>query len=179
MQTTSRSPVLNCFPPVIDRDTQILILGSFPGEASLKERQYYAHPRNQFWRLVSAVLSENLLTLTYPERLNRLLAHRIGLWDVVGACTREGSLDSAIRQAQTNDVSALKINCPQLSRICFNGKTSGKFAPDFAADGFDTQVLPSSSPANAQVSFDEKLLKWRGIIDPVEQTTLRGTGDFR
>jgi TDG/mug DNA glycosylase family protein len=164
MPSAPTSPLLSCFPPVIDSRTKILILGSFPGNASLQAQQYYAHPRNQFWRLLSAVLNEDLTTLAYPERLNLLLEHRVGLWDVIGACTREGSLDSAIRLAETNDFTALKMHCPQLSRACFNGKTSGKFAPLFAAAGFDTQVLPSSSPANAQSSFDEKLLAWRGII---------------
>jgi hypoxanthine-DNA glycosylase len=159
-------PRLSCFPPVIDSNTRILILGSFPGQASLQAQQYYAHPRNQFWRLLSAVLNEDLAALAYPDRLRRLLAHRIGLWDVIGACEREGSLDSAIRRPKTNDFAALKIHSPPLSRLCFNGKTSGKFAQHFAEAGFDTQVLPSSSPANAQSSFDEKLLGWRGIIAP-------------
>jgi TDG/mug DNA glycosylase family protein len=150
--------------PVIDQHTAILILGSFPGEASLQAQQYYAHPRNQFWRLLSTVLTEDLLELAYPARLNRLLARRIGLWDVLDACNREGSLDSAIRNAQKNDFSVLKHRCPALVKVCFNGKTSGKFAADFSAAGFQTLILPSSSPANAQLSFDEKLRIWRGIM---------------
>ncbi|MCK2125050.1 DNA-deoxyinosine glycosylase, partial [Pseudomonas sp. PNPG3] len=75
----------------------ILVLGSFPGAASLAAGQYYAHPRNQFWRLISAVVGEDLATLPYAERLPRLLAHGVGLWDVLGECEREGSLDSNIR----------------------------------------------------------------------------------
>ena len=157
------SPLV-CFPPVIDEYTSILILGSFPGEASLHAQQYCAHPRNQFWRLLSAVLDENLTEMTYPARVNRLLARHIGLWDVLGACNREGSLDSAIRDAQANDFSMLKHRCPTLHRICFNGKTSGKFAGSFTEAGFQTIILPSSSPANAQLSFDEKLRFWHGIM---------------
>ncbi|HXA46515.1 MAG TPA: DNA-deoxyinosine glycosylase [Burkholderiaceae bacterium] len=160
---TATSPLV-CFPPVINKHTSTLILGSFPGEASLQAQQYYAHPRNQFWRLLSAVLGEDLVELAYAARLNRLLTRNIGLWDVLGACSREGSLDSAIRNAQANDFSMLKQHCPALIQVCFNGKTSGKFAANFAAAGFQTLILPSSSPANAQLSFDEKLHVWRGII---------------
>jgi double-stranded uracil-DNA glycosylase len=155
---------LTGLPPIIDRRTQILILGSFPGEASLAAQQYYGHPRNQFWPLLSAVLEEDLVALDYAQRVQRLLAHRIGLWDVIAACERSGSLDSAIRNPQHNDFSALKSTSPRLARICFNGKTAGKFEPRFAQAGFATLVLPSSSPANAQWSFTEKLAAWRGII---------------
>lgn len=155
---------LTCLPPVTDRHTQILILGSFPGEASLAAQQYYGHPRNQFWPLLSAVLDDNLVELDYPQRLRRLLAHRIGLWDVIASCERSGSLDSAIRNPLHNDFSALKRRCPQLARVCFNGKTSGKFEARFMQAGFQTLVLPSSSPANAQLNFAQKLQVWRGII---------------
>ncbi|MES2538791.1 MAG: DNA-deoxyinosine glycosylase [Pseudomonadota bacterium] len=156
--------LLTGLAPVLDRDTRILILGSFPGQASLTAGQYYAHPRNQFWRLLSAVLGEDLAALPYEERLARLPAHGIGLWDVIDVCQREGSLDAAIRNARPNDFAALKQRCPLLRRVCFNGKTAGKHAPQFAAAGFDTLVLPSSSPANAQMSFAEKLALWRGIF---------------
>jgi TDG/mug DNA glycosylase family protein len=86
------------------------------------------------------------------------------LWDVIAVCEREGSLDTAIRRAQANDFAALKQQCPKLYRVCFNGKTSGKFETQFADAGFDTVVLPSSSPANAQWSFEEKLTAWQAII---------------
>ena len=164
MSSVAAPPSLACFAPVINRQSRILILGSFPGQASLSAQQYYAHPRNQFWRLLSAVLDEDLAALSYAQRLERLLAHQIGLWDVIAACKREGSLDSAIRCSQTNDFIVLKQQCTELKRICFNGKTSGKFEAQFAQAGFDTLILPSSSPANAQASFDEKLALWRGIL---------------
>ena len=163
MPAASPSP-LTCFEPVLDRATRILIMGSFPGVASLAAQQYYAHPRNQFWRLLSAVLNDDLAALPYAQRLQRLLAHRIGLWDVIAACEREGSLDAAIKRAQENDFARLKHECPALVRVCFNGKTSGKFAPRFADAGFEILVLPSSSPANAQLSFDEKLAAWKNIL---------------
>jgi TDG/mug DNA glycosylase family protein len=160
----AHAALLTGFPPVLDSRTRILILGSFPGVASLAAQQYYAHPRNQFWRLLSAVLQEELVGLPYAQRLQRLLANHIGLWDVIDACERKGSLDTAIRQAQANDFAMLKQQCPELTRICFNGKTSGKFEAQFAAAGFDTLVLPSSSPANMQLSFEQKLALWKNIL---------------
>ena len=156
--------LLTGLPPVLDRNIRILLLGSFPGEASLGAQQYYAHPRNHFWKLLSQVLGEDLVRLPYEERLARLLVHRIGLWDAIAACEREGSLDASIRRAQANDFAALKEDCPHLARVCFNGKTSGKLAPQFAAAGFDTLVLPSSSPANAGWSFEQKLAVWKRIV---------------
>jgi len=162
------STVLSGLAPVADRATRILILGSFPGAASLAAQQYYGHPRNQFWPLLAAVLDTELAGLPYPQRLRRLLAHGVGLWDVIASCERAGSLDSAIRNPRHNDFSVLKRRCPLLTRICFNGKTAGKFEPRLAAAGFQTLVLPSSSPANAQSSFAEKLVLWRGIIDRLD-----------
>ena len=158
------SLLLTGFPPVIDSQTEILFLGSFPGEASLQAQQYYAHPRNQFWRLISALIVEDLVVLPYAERVVRLQVHRIGLWDVIAACAREGSLDSAIRNEQHNDFKLLKQQCPVLRRIGFNGKTSGKQAALFAEAGFETLVLPSSSPAYAVMTFEQKLAVWRGIM---------------
>jgi TDG/mug DNA glycosylase family protein len=157
-------PLLAGFPPVLDKNTRIMILGSFPGEASLNAQQYYAHPRNQFWGLLSVILNEDLVAQEYAQRLQTLKAHFIGVWDVIAACEREGSLDTAIRRVTVNDLAALKHQCPKLFRICFNGKTSGRFGPQFAAAGFETMVLPSSSPANAQFTFEQKLATWRDII---------------
>ena len=159
-----RDSLLGGLAPVLDSTTRILILGSFPGIASLAASQYYAHPRNQFWPLLAAVLQQPLAVMPYPERLQYLLAQGIGLWDVIDRCQRRGSLDSAIRDARANDLARLQRDCPQLRRVCFNGKTSGKFAAEFSARGIDTLVLPSSSPANAMSSFAQKLVHWRGII---------------
>lgn len=154
---------LTGLPPVIDHATRILILGSFPGAASLQAQQYYAHPRNQFWALLSAAIRTDLQGLDYPQRLACLLQNGIGLWDVIAGCQRAGSLDSAIRDARANPVEWLRHQCPDLQRVYFNGKTSGKFAPQFAAAGYATGVLPSSSPANAQLSFAQKLVLWQGV----------------
>ena len=155
---------LTGFPLVMQPDARLLIMGSFPGEASLAAQQYYAHPRNQFWRLLSGVLGDDLAPLAYEDRLARLARHRIGLWDVIIACERKGSLDSAIRRAQAADFSILHSGFPELRTIALNGKTSGRFAPQFEAAGFLTVILPSSSPAYAQLSFEEKLVRWRALL---------------
>jgi hypoxanthine-DNA glycosylase len=158
-------PLLTGLAPVIRADVQRLILGSFLGAASLAAAQYYAHPRNQFWRLLSAVLNEDLVALPYAARVERLTTSQIGLWNVIAACEREGSLDAAIRRPQAVDFSHLRDAYPALRKIIFNGKTAGKYAPYFAEAGFGTLVLPSSSPANAQLSFEQKLVQWRALTD--------------
>ncbi|UXU86949.1 DNA-deoxyinosine glycosylase [Burkholderia sp. S-53] len=156
--------MLQGFGPVVGPNTHTMILGSFPGEASLDAAQYYAHPRNQFWRLLGTVLGEHgLHELAYEERLERVLTHGIGIWDVLAACHREGSLDSAIRNAEPNDFDSLREHAPLLKRVCFNGKTAGRFADVIGRAGYETLVLPSSSPANAMLSFEQKLVQWRGI----------------
>jgi hypoxanthine-DNA glycosylase len=150
--------------PVLDSSTRILILGSFPGAASLAAQQYYAHPRNALWPILSALTGEPLADMPYAERLPRLLAHGIGLWDVLGACEREGSLDASIRQPAANDFARLHELCPVLKTVGFNGQTSGKFAPQFAAHGYRTLILPSTSPAHAALPFETKLQLWRQLL---------------
>nr|WP_042688140.1 DNA-deoxyinosine glycosylase [Candidatus Glomeribacter gigasporarum] len=154
---------LHGFPPVITSDSRVLILGSFPSEASLAAAQYYAHPRNQFWRLLGAALNVPLAQLDYAARLERMLAHRIGLWDIVAACERQGSLDTAIRNATLNGLDQLRQCAPGLGKICFNGATAGRLAPMMRAAGYQTLILPSSSPAHAARSFEQKLERWREI----------------
>jgi len=156
---------LSGLPPVIAPNTRILILGSFPGAASLAAQQYYAHPRNALWPILSALTGEPLAELPYTDRLPRLLAHGFGLWDVLGACEREGSLDSAIRKPAANDFQRLRELCPALETVGFNGQTSGKFAPQFAAQGYRTVLLPSTSPALAALTLQQKLAAWRRLND--------------
>jgi len=163
-RATARQRILRGFPPIIDVRTRTLILGSFPSEASLAAGQYYAHPRNQFWRLLGAVLDEPLAELDYAERAARVLAHRVGIWDVLDACRRPGSLDAQIRDPRPNDFAALREKAPELRLVLFNGGTAGRFARQFAAAGFATAVLPSSSPAHAGRSFEQKLALWRAAM---------------
>jgi len=150
------------FPPVVDARIETMILGSFPSIASLGKAQYYGHPQNHFWRLVGAVIAEPLPEMEYERRLRTLLKHRIGLWDIIGACKREGSLDSNIRNSRHNDFSCVTAVAGKLRRVCFNGKTAGGMEPLFAERGFETVVLPSSSPANT-MRFEAKLVQWSRI----------------
>lgn len=146
--------------PVADPRAQVLVLGSFPGRASLAAGHYYAHPRNQFWPLMSAVLGEELAALDWPARYRRLRERRIALWDVIEACERPGSLDANIRQASANDLDTLLAALPRLRRIVFNGGTAARQARRFADAGFEVHVLPSSSPAHAALNFERKLERW-------------------
>ena len=154
-------PPLVGLPPVADRHTRLLVLGSFPGEASLAARQYYAHPRNHFWPIVAALLDADLLTLPYVERLERVRRHGLGIWDVYGACRREGSLDSAIEDARPNDLPALVARLPSLRAIAHNGGESARAMRITRALGVPVWRLPSTSPANASWSFERKLAAWR------------------
>ena len=158
------TPGLRGFPPVIDAGVRVLILGSFPSAASLAAAQYYAHPQNQFWRILGAVLDEPLAALPYAERLPRVLLHGVGIWDVLGACDRAGSLDSAIRNAHANDFAALRRHAPRLAHVLFNGQAAGRYERDFAQAGFVTAVLPSTSPAHAARSPAQKLRLWRTAL---------------
>jgi hypoxanthine-DNA glycosylase len=149
-------------PAVIAPNTRLIVLGSFPGAASLAAQQYYAHPRNQFWRLLSAIWDEGLVGLDYASRLARLRAHRLGLWDVYAACLRDGSLDSAIREPRLNDLSILRRDA--LRGIAHNGGESARAMRLTGELGAPVYRLPSSSPANASWSFDRKLHAWREVF---------------
>ncbi len=160
----TRARRLRGFAPIIDERTETLFLGSFPSEASLAAGQYYAHPRNQFWCLLGALLGEPLAEMVYEARCDRVLAHGVGIWDVLDACRRAGSLDTDIRHARPNDFAALRRRAPRLQRVLFNGGTAGRFARHFAAAGFATAVLPSSSPAHAARSYEQKLAVWQAAF---------------
>ena len=127
--------------------------------------QYYAHPRNQFWRLLGAVLGQALADLDYQARCAAVLAHRVGIWDVLDACRRDGSLDTAIRAPRSNDFADLRRRAPRLRWALFNGGTAGRFARDFEAAGYRTAILPSSSPAHAGRTFEQKLALWRAAFE--------------
>jgi hypoxanthine-DNA glycosylase len=162
--------MLQGLPPLIDAHTRVLILGSFPGVRSLQTQQYYAHPQNQFWKLIfsifSAISREEYCSSSYEKRSALLLAHGIGCWDVYASCEREGSLDSAIRNAQLNDLASLKTLCPQLQAIAHNGGESYAHAKHTQALGLPVYKLPSSSPANASWSFERKLIAWQDALQP-------------
>jgi TDG/mug DNA glycosylase family protein len=149
-------------PPVVGAGTVVLVLGSFPGVASLRAQQYYAHPQNHFWRILQALWPQHPLPgpQDYAARCAWLLARGLGLWDVYGACEREGSLDARIRNAQVNDFAALRTRCPRLGAIAHNGGESFRHARATAALGVPVCKLPSTSPANASWSFERKRAAW-------------------
>jgi hypoxanthine-DNA glycosylase len=154
-------PLLRGLAPVVGPGARLLILGSFPGERSLRHAQYYAHPRNQFWPILSRLLEEPLDVLAYGERLARLAARGVALWDVVGACRRDGSLDAAIRDARRNDFDALLAAAPALRAVAFNGATAARAERYFAARGLAVYRMPSTSPAHAGLGLEAKLERWR------------------
>lgn len=151
--------LLQGLPPIIDANARILILGSFPSQASLAARQYYGHRQNQFWRILGAVLGAPLAEMDYAAKAQAVHRAGIAIWDVYRSCRREGSLDAAIRVASPNNFRRLKKLAPRLTRICFNGQTAGRFAPQLAAAGYETVVLPSTSPAFT-LSFENKRAAW-------------------
>lgn len=154
-----------CFDPVVDANTRLLILGSLPGEKSLAHSQYYAHPQNKFWMLLGEVLGVELKSLPYVERLATLLAHGVGLWDVVAQAQRTGSLDSNIRARDDNDLVALAASLPQLQTIAFNGGTAAKLGIKVLgehAQRYRIVNLPSSSPAYT-LAYAQKLQAWLSL----------------
>ncbi len=158
------APRLIGLPPVIGRRTRLVVLGSFPGAASLAAGQYYAHPRNQFWPLLGALWGVDLAARPYARRLDEMQARGLGLWDVYAACRREGSLDSAIEAAEPNDLASLRRLAPGLQAVAHNGGESARSARVTAALGLAVHRLPSTSPANASWSFERKLAAWRAVF---------------
>lgn len=149
------------FQPEVDQHTRILILGSLPGEVSLAAGQYYANPRNQFWRLTGALINRDLVALPYPDRLSVLREHRIGLWDVVGTAHRAGSLDTNIRLIEANPLVDLIATLPELRVVAFNGGKAATLGEAVlrGVDGVARLALPSSSPAYT-LSFESKWQSW-------------------
>lgn len=161
-----------CFPPVVDARTRVLVLGSLPGEASLAHQQYYAHKQNKFWHLVGDVIGVDLPARDYEARLQVLLEHRVGLWDVVAQARREGSLDGNIRDHAGNDLVTLIESLPALEAIAFNGGTAARIGERILgvhAQRFRLLSLPSSSPAYASMSFAAKLVAWRALGDVLRE----------
>ena len=152
----------SAFPPVVSGATRVLILGSLPGEESLAAGRYYAHPRNQFWRLVGAVIGhEDLPALGYEARLSALLSAGVGLWDTVASAIRAGSLDAAIREAEHAPLADLIAALPALQAVAFNGGTSARIGRRLLGDaGVRLIDLPSSSPAHAAMTFAQKRERW-------------------
>jgi hypoxanthine-DNA glycosylase len=147
--------------PIAGRQARLLVLGSFPSVASLAAQQYYAHPRNHFWPILSALWGTDLLALPYARRVATVRQRGLAIWDVYAACRRDGSLDSAIEDALPNDLAGLVARLPQLAAIAHNGGESARAMRITRALGLPVHRLPSTSPANAGWSFERKLAAWR------------------
>lgn len=150
--------------PVLGPRTRLVVLGSFPSQASLLAAQYYAHPRNQFWPLLSALWGIEMRTLLYEQRLALVLERGLGIWDVYASCQREGSLDSAIEAPEFNDWAELRRRAPDLRAVAHNGGESARAMRHTLALGCQVHRLPSTSPANASWSFERKLAAWREVF---------------
>jgi hypoxanthine-DNA glycosylase len=157
-------PVLQGLAPVWSPRARLLVLGSFPGVASLQARQYYGHPRNHFWPILSALWGLDLKSMAYEQRLAEATVHGLAIWDVYAACEREGSLDSAIRAAQPNDLAGLVARMPVLQAVAHNGGESARSIRITGSLGLPAYRLPSTSPANASWSFERKLAAWREVF---------------
>lgn len=153
--------------PIANEHTRVIVLGSFPGAASLAAQQYYAHPRNHFWPIMAALWPNDPQPSAYTERCEWLLAHGVGLWDVYASCERKGSLDSAIRSAVCNDFELLHIQCPQLALIAHNGQESWRHHTRLLHLGLPSVRLPSTSPANASMRLEQKIAAWRAAFAPI------------
>lgn len=164
------------FPPIIDDRARILILGSMPGEESLARNQYYAHPRNAFWFILGQILGFDY-SLDYQHRANALKAAKIALWDVLGACQREGSLDTSIKDEsiRVNDFEALLSRYPAIEAVFFNGARAEKEYMKRVLPGLETpgrdihyQRLVSTSPAMAMMTREQKLAEWQMVLESVK-----------
>jgi TDG/mug DNA glycosylase family protein len=173
--------LIESFPPVASLDAQVLILGSMPGQLSLEKQQYYAHTRNSFWSIMGELFSFPITT-PYEERLEILRRNRIALWDVIGSCSRPGSLDSNIDNSslQSNNIAAFITTHPQIGAVFFNGAKAEQayqrhVAPGFAKGGekLICRRLPSTSPAHAGMSREQKLTAWQ-IVREYAVTVPRG-----
>lgn len=163
--SADRDPECRCFAPAADAKTEILVLGSMPGRESLRRREYYGFPRNLFWSITGELFGFDP-ALPYRERVAALLAHGVGLWDVLAACERPASsLDAAITAPVPNNLPELLARFPQIRRICCNGSAAANYlAKFFPAIGVEVRRLPSTSPAAAMFSREEKLRVWRDAL---------------
>lgn len=167
----SRGPAKHGMPPIGARDARLLILGSLPGDESSRQQQYYAHPQNQFWRILCAVFNAPFTTV-YAERLALLDQQSIAVWDVVHNASRPGSLDAAITAPVANDFLTFFTVQQRISAIAFNGKKAAALFKSCIGDAeviartehITMITLPSTSPAAATLKLDEKIDKWRAFL---------------
>lgn len=164
--------LVHSFEPVIGRNPRILILGSMPGVVSLQAVQYYANPRNAFWPIMAELFDIDI-DCNYEERIEQISRLPVVLWDTIKACHREGSLDSNIQkhQLEANNIPTLLKQYSAIRLVACNGATSEKYfnqlvKPQLSEDyAIEVKRLPSTSPANAGMTFDQKLSNWQEILN--------------
>lgn len=151
------------FPPLYDKNSKILILGSFPSVKSREQMFFYGHPQNRFWKVVSAVTGDDL-PVSIEDKKAFLLKNHIALWDVIASCDITGSSDSSIKNVVANDLTQILKNA-DIKQIYVNGKTAEKYYKKYIRDtvGIDAECLPSTSPANAGYSINMLIDKWKVI----------------
>ncbi|BAF70228.1 DNA-deoxyinosine glycosylase [Nitratiruptor sp. SB155-2] len=159
------------FEPFIDKESKVLILGSFPSFASLEIGFYYGHPQNQFWKIVADVFKQKVPD-TLEEKKEFLKRHHIALWDMVKGCIRENSLDSSLSSIEVNDIEKLLKTYPNIEVIFFTGRKSQQlFEKQFSHVNLPRYYLPSPSPAYRAMSFEEKVQQWKKILDYIDEVT--------
>lgn len=171
----TRRTVKKCsFPPSVTPECSVLVLGSLPGDESLRRAQYYAHPRNAFWKIMGALLDFDP-ALPYGERLVRLNRGGVGLWDVVASGVRPGSLDQHITREQPNDIAALLEQFPRIRTVCCNGTASFRYLKRYFPALFLREFpriiqMPSTSPAAARLTYEQKLRAYADVLLPLLQS---------
>lgn len=162
--------MIKCFDPIIDARAKVLILGSMPGKESLRQQQYYAYERNQFWKILYTIFDEKPME-NYENKIRFLHKNNIGLWDVLSTCEREGSLDANIRNEKVNDFESFFLDFPNVQYVAFNGsKAESSYKKHVGYKKFDHLEyfqLPSTSPANT-TPFEKKREEWKIIRQLVE-----------
>lgn len=156
---------ISSFPPFIDHQSKILILGSIPGVKSLEKQQYYAHPQNKFWKIIFELFNEEF-TEDYAERIQILKKNHIAIWDVIDSCERKGSLDSEIKNEEANQIPELLEQYPNIQVIFCNGGKSYKNLQKLLGKNFRIPIylLPSTSPLHT-ISFERKFEDWKRILE--------------
>ena len=154
--------VIKSFEPIIDDNSRVLILGTMPGPESLKKGEYYANPRNQFWKIIYRILNgRDEPPSDYEERIKILKKNGIALWDVLESCEREGAADSKINNGKPNDFKTRLRKTPNLKRIFFNGKKAEQCFKKYGCpEDVERIGLPSTSSANRRITLDEKVRRW-------------------
>jgi hypoxanthine-DNA glycosylase len=154
------------FKPIIDNNTEILILGTMPGDRSIQTGEYYANSKNQFWKIIFKIFNNGKSEFDYSKKTKLLLKNKIGLWDVLTSAEREGSLDSNIHREEFNDFNKLFSEFPNLRIIVFNGKKAAEYFKGFKSIPKDKEyyILPSTSSANTWQTFEQKYMEWKEIL---------------